>query len=579
MRSLPHRVRRRLTDHLVRLYGDATAAEVAPELVARVEAHLAAGAPQPLPEPTERDVLLITYPDQVREPGRAPLATLREVVVDRLGDVVSGVHLLPIHPWTSDDGFAVADYDRVDPSAGTWADVEAFRPALGLMLDAVVNHVSASHPWAVAWREGDERYAGFVRTADPDDDLSAVVRPRALPLLTPVATAAGTQHVWTTFSPDQHDLDVANPAVLLALTDVLLGYVRHGATMLRLDAIAFLWKEVGTPCIHHPRTHEVVALWRTVVDAVAPGTLIVTETNVPHEENLAYLGDGDDQAHLVYQFPLAPLVLSAFTSGDAGHLLAWARSLQPLAPGTTVLNVLGSHDGIGLRPAQGLLPPAEIARLVDTVRAHGGAVSFRGLADGGVAPYELNSVYLDALTHPSRPQAEAVDRHVAAHAVLLAMAGVPALYVHALLGSRNWPEGPEATGQPRSINRRKLDRAALEAELDDPGSLRHAVLGRLGARIRARRAEPAFHPAAPQRFPEVAAPVIAIERHRRDGSAVVVCLQSTAGEPVSVELTDLPADAAGVELCGGPGARTTAQGRLSLVLDPLEVRWLRFPAP
>lgn len=568
----------RLHEHAAAVYGPERAGEVAEALARRLARFRAEHPRAPLPAPTERDVVLITYPDQVREPGRAPLATLRDVVRERLGHLVSAVHLLPIHPWTSDDGFSVADHDVVDPAAGDWADVQAFRPELGLMLDAVVNHVSASHPWARGWREGDPRRAGYIRTGDPGADHSAVVRPRALPLLTPVETVRGTEHVWTTFSADQHDLDFAEPAVLLAVTDVLLAYVAHGASMLRLDAVAFLWKEPGSSCIHHPRTHEIVRLWRTVVDLVAPGTLIVTETNVPHEENIAYLGAGTDMAHLVYQFPLAPLVLSAFTSGDVGHLRRWAAALDPLAPGTSVLNVLGSHDGVGLRPAQGLLPPTEIVRLVDRVRAHGGAVSFRGLPDGGVAPYELNSVYFDALNPPDEDEHVAVARQVAAHSVALCLAGVPALYVHALLGSRNWPEGPRLTGAPRSINRRKLDRAALEAELDDPASLRHRVLAALGERIVARRAEPAFHPAGAQRVLDAPPSVLAVERTRPDGSARVLCLVNAADRPVAVPLSGLPPHAEAEELCGRGGLVVDAAGSAVAHLSPLGVSWLRLPA-
>jgi glucosylglycerate phosphorylase len=569
----------RLREHAAALYGAEASEDVAAALAERVERFRADHPREPLPPPAQDDVVLITYPDQVREPGRAPLVSLREVVTQHLGDLVSAVHLLPVHPWTSDDGFAVADYATVDPRAGDWSDVEAFRPGLGLMLDAVVNHVSASHPWARGWRAGEEAYDGFIRTEDPAADLSEVVRPRALPLLTPVETVRGTECVWTTFSADQHDLDFRTPAVLLAVTDVLLDYLGHGATMLRLDAIAFLWKEVGTACIHHPRTHEVVRLWRTVVDLVAPGTLIVTETNVPHRENLSYLGMGADEAHLVYQFPLAPLVLSAFTAGDVTCLRGWAQDLEALRPGTSVLNVLGSHDGIGLRPAQGLLTPPEIARLVDRVRAHGGAVSFRALPDGGVSPYELNTVYFDALNAPDEDLDVAVARQRAAHAVVLALAGVPALYVHALLGSRNWHDGPAQTGAPRSINRRKLDRAELEAELRDPTSLRSRVLAALGELIRIRRAEPAFHPAGAQHVLAAPDAVLAIERRAPDGSAVVVALHNAATSSVEVRLRSqgVPAGAEGADLVSGAPVAVGADGLLATTLPPLAVAWLRFP--
>jgi glycosidase len=568
----------RLRQHLDVVYPSDVAARTTERLV-----ELVAGAPRPrhpVHPPDERDVVLITYPDQVRDPAgtATPLRCLRGLVDRRLDDVVTAVHLLPLHPSTSDDGFAVADYDAVDPAVGTWEDVAAFRPGLGLMLDAVVNHVSASHPWVRGWRRGDPRLAGFVRTADPAVDLSAVVRPRALPLLTPMETTRGVEDVWTTFSADQVDLDYREPDVLVAVTAVLLDYVARGATMLRLDAVAFLWKEEGTDCIHRPETHEIVKLWRTIIDEVEHGVRIVTETNVPHAENMAYLGRGDDQAHLVYQFPLAPLVLAAFTSGDATALTEWARSLPDMAPGTAVLNVLGSHDGIGLRPVQGLLPPAEIARLVDRVRAHGGAVSFRALADGGVAPYELNCVYFDALNPPDEVPHTAVARFLAAHSVPLVMAGVPALYVHALLGSRNWHEGPATTGAPRSINRQKLVVDQLERELAASDGLRRVVLDGIRARVAARRGEPAFHPEAPQRILAVHPQVFAVERTARDGTSRVLAVHNTGATPVTASLDGAPPDAAAEDLLGETGARTDGAGACRVTLDGYEVRWLRFSA-
>ncbi|MGH3588768.1 MAG: alpha-amylase family glycosyl hydrolase, partial [Pseudonocardia sp.] len=301
----------RLREHLSRVYGDEAAAATMPQLVTLLDDfaerrpdHAGSGV-----EPfDERDIVLISYGDQVHEPGHPPLDTLHQFLAAHAPQI-SGLHLLPHYPSTSDDGFAVADFTAVDPALGTWSDVSGLGSDFHLMLDAVVNHTSASHPWFTGWLDGDPRYEGFYIDVDPATDLDSVTRPRTTPLLTP--TRSG-RWVWTTFSADQVDLDYSNPAVLLAVTEVLLEYVAHGARLLRLDAIAFLWKRVGTSCIHLPETHEIIRFWRTVLDLVAPGTLIVTETNVPHRENLTYLGDGTDEAHLVYQFALPPLTLAAF---------------------------------------------------------------------------------------------------------------------------------------------------------------------------------------------------------------------------------------------------------------------------
>ncbi|MBA2528675.1 MAG: alpha-glucosidase C-terminal domain-containing protein [Euzebyales bacterium] len=575
--------RARLRAHLALLYPGPAADDTLPRLVALLEGHRVAGTRSARSGRAlfdETDVALITYPDQLREPGVAPLRTLADFLARRVAGAVSAVHLLPFYPATSDDGFAVADYRAVDPAVGDWGDVAAVGQRFDLMFDAVVNHTSTACAWFKGWLADEPDRRGFYRAVDPATDLSAVTRPRTSPLLTPFPAATGTRHVWTTFSADQADLDYATPDVLLAVTRVLLDYVAHGARILRLDAIAYLWKEIGTPCVHLPQTHEIVRLWRTVLDAVAPGTLLITETNVPHAENVSYFGDGADEAHLVYQFPLAPLVLSAFHLADTSTLQEWLAGVSTPSPTTAFFNFLSSHDGVGVRPAEGLLTPAEIGQLCRLARAHGGGVSAKADPGGRLSPYELNTVYFDALTEVDSREAPSrqVDRFLAAHSILLALAGVPGIYVQSLLGSRNWTEGVERTGQLRTINRQKFDRAALEAELDDPASLRHQVFTRLLDRIAVRTAEPCFHPNGAQRVLATGPRVLCFERHAPDGSAAVVCATNLSGRHQSVDLgSDRGLTLRGrfVDLCGGPHLSTDAAGRLPVELPPYGVCWLR----
>ena len=577
-------VRARLRRHLQVLYPPKAAREAEAALV-RVLAPWFEGRPISNPPTSlfsERDAILITYGDQFRAAGQTPLATLRGFVADHLTPEVSTVHLLPIHPWTSDDGFSVADFATVDPALGTWEDVRAFRPDVDLMLDAVVNHTSASHSWFRRFLAGDPAYEDFYMAASPQVDLTRVTRPRATPLLHPFDAVDGLRHVWTTFSADQVDLDYRNPQVLAAMTAALLRYVANGARLIRLDAIAFLWKQIGTPCVHLPQTHEVVKLWRTIVDAVSPGTLLITETNVPHVENVAYFGRGDDEAHLVYQFPLAPLVLHAFDRGNATTLRIWAEGLRTPAEDTTFFNFLGSHDGIGLRPVEGILSSEDVQRLVDRVQRHGGGVSFRSNPDGSSSPYELNTVYFDALNDPfaDEPQDVQVDRMMASQSILLALAGVPGLYVHALLGSRNWREGTEKLGSLRAINRQKLDLESVLAELEDPRSLRHAVWTRMRGMLAVRRSEPAFHPNAPQRVLSADPGLLVIERTPQDGSSTVVCVTSVVDDERALDLgpqAGLPAGCAWTSLLGDEpdSVHTDAEGRLGAQVPPYGVLWLK----
>ncbi|MGD9048724.1 MAG: sugar phosphorylase, partial [Anaerolineae bacterium] len=431
---------------------------------------------------TERDAILITYGDQFQEPGVPPLETLHGVLTTTLGRPVSGVHILPFFPYSSDDGFSVIDYTQVDPALGTWTDIGRLGTDFRLMFDAVINHISRESTWFQAFLAGDPDYSDWFITVEPGTDLSQVVRPRALPLLTPVQTASGQMLVWTTFSDDQIDLNYANPAVLLKILEILLLYVEEGARLIRLDAIAYLWKTIGTPCIHLEATHRVVKLMRCVLDAVAPGVLIITETNVPHQENISYFGSptpeglSTDEAQLVYQFPLAPLVMHSLLSGNAAALSRWAATLSAPA-GAAFFNFTASHDGIGLMPARGVLSEAEIQALVDATLAHGGRVSYKANPDGSRSVYELNISYFDAISNPSasEPQTTQVQRFIASQSIMLSLAGIPGIYIHSLIGSQSWHQGLAQTGRNRTINRQKLDRTVLEQQIGDPHSLRHQV--------------------------------------------------------------------------------------------------------
>lgn len=512
------------------------------DLLARhTAAHLPGTPARPRLPLTAADVMLITYGDQVREPGVAPLRTLAEFCARHLRGIVSAVHLLPHYPYTSDDGFAVADYRAVNPDLGTWEDVAALGRSFDLMFDAVFNHLSAQSEWFQRFLADDPAFRDFFVTVQGNPDLSQVVRPRALPLLTDFASASGPRRVWTTFSADQVDLNVRNPAVLLALLDTLLFYVARGARFLRLDAIAYLWKEIGTPCIHLPQTHAVIRLMRAVLDRAAPDTLLITETNVPHRDNLSYFGDGTNEAQLVYNFALPPLVLHALLRGDATHLARWAASLRLPSDQVTFFNFTASHDGIGLNPARGILPPAEIDFLVARCEAHGGFISYKDNPDGSRSPYEMNIVYFDALSNAAAAEALTVqaDRFLVSQAIMLALAGMPGIYVHSLFGSRNDRAAALASGIPRRINRRKFTRAELERELADAPSLRHRVFAGYRRLLEARVRHPAFGPLAEQQVLALPPAVFGLLRSTSDET--LLALHNVTSETVNLRL---PAEAA-----------------------------------
>ncbi len=580
----------RVRAHLEAIYDARVAAEWTPRLLARMDA-AERGFAAPFVPPEDRlgpeTSVLITYADQVRHEGEPPLRTLRRLLHGPLDDAVAAVHLLPFFPSTSDDGFAVADYDRVDPAYGDWDDVAALGARHDLMFDAVLNHASASHPWFRGWLDGDPAYDGWFLEADPTADLSATVRPRTTPLLTPFATPDGTRHVWTTFGPDQVDLNYRTPAVLDAMAGVLLDYARRGARLLRLDAVTYLWKEPGTSSVHLPRTHEIVRLIRTVLEACTPGVVVITETNVPHAENVSYFGRGDDEAQMVYNFALPPLALHAFHRGDARILRDWARGLTTPGSSTAFFNFLASHDGIGVRPVEGILPGAESRSLADRVRRHGGLVSAKTDVGGGESPYELNVSLYDALNEPERSEDEGVRRMVTAHALMLALPGVPALYVHSLLGSRNDLRRLRETGRARSINRGRFDWATLRRELADPAHRRARVLAGIRGWLRIRARHPAFDPAAPATWPDAPDGVAAVVRHAPDGSAVA-CLHEIGGTGARLDLARTVGRSSG-RADGRTDARAATREARDLgsgapmdagaevALGPYETRWIALP--
>lgn len=569
-----------ILEKLAFLYGPARGTASHQRLMTRLDdfrarhPDLSAGAFDPAQRVTERDVMLITYGDSLWEPGVPPLETLHRFLTQRVGADLSAVHILPFFPYSSDDGFAVIDYQAVDRALGGWRDVRRLGADFKLMFDAVINHISAQSDWVKAFQAGDPAYQNHFITMDPATDLASVVRPRSLPLLTELETARGTQHVWTTFSADQLDLNFANPDVLLAVIDILLFYVSQGMSFIRLDAIAYLWKEIGTPCIHLPQTHTVVRLVRNVLDYVAPQVAIITETNVPHAENVSYFGDGTDEAQLVYQFTLPPLTLHALVTGDASILSDWAAGLEKVSDQTTFFNFTASHDGIGVRPVEGILSGEQVEALVARARAHGGAVSYKTNSDGSQSPYELNINYFDALSDPAsdEPPELQVRRFMVSQAIQLAFMGMPGIYIHSLLGSRNWNAGVEQTGRLRSINREKLRASTVEDALSDPSSLRSQVFGAYRHLLGQRIQQPAFHPNGPQQVLRPHPALFTLLRTSPDGDQKVVAIHNVANQRVPLDLAALPLTGVRHFRDLISGAAIGAAGTLDVA--PYQVLWL-----
>jgi len=559
------RIRRRLEF----IYGAEKAPQTAAAVMSLVEkywrAEAAPGAPW-----SERDALLITYGDSILEGGAAPLAVLRDFLRERVGDAVTMLHLLPFYPYSSDDGFAVKDFRSVNPALGTWADIEALARDYRCVFDAVINHVSASSVYMEGYAAGDPAYADFFIEMDPRADTSSVMRTRDTPLVRPYETAEGEKWLWTTFSRDHVDLNWANPRVFVEILDVLLFYASKGAQVLRLDAVPYLWKEPGTSCIHLARTHELIKLFRDVLDLSFPGVLLLSESNVPHRENLSYLGDGGDESQMIYNFILAPLVLFAIATGDAAKLTDWAKTIGHPGERATFLNVTATHDGIGMRPAEGILAEEERQFLVDLAFARNGEITGRKNSDGTVSVYELNINYFDAVNDPNAgdPAEGEVRRFILSQAIALCFVGIPGIYIHSLVGSRNDTRAVAETGIARRINRAKINRADLQRELDAPRSLRARVFREYMRMLAVRARRRAFHPNAAQEVLDLGPALFALRRRHPSGDEVVA-LHNVTGREVK---TDVGVDGGLVDLLDGP--RCAAVRGRSLEMAPWQVRWL-----
>ena len=487
----------------------------------------------------EKDSILICYGDSVLEPEQKPLVSLKSFLDTYSKDIIGGVHILPFYPFTTDDGFSVLDYSTVNPSLGDWDDIIAIAKDYSLMADLVINHCSARSLWFDNFKKNRTPGRNFFYTASPEDDLSAVVRPRTNELLREVETSEGTQHVWCTFSHDQVDLNFKNPEVLKEFVKIIRQYLDHGVRIFRLDAVAFLWKEIGTSCLNLEQTHEMVRLLRSLIEQARPDAIIITETNIPNRENLAYFGNANE-AHCIYNFSLPPLLVNTLVTGSCDYLKQWMMSMPPARNGTAYFNFIASHDGIGLRPAEGLLDEKEIDSLVSTMQKFGGLISWRNAENGKRKPYEINISLFDALQGTKDGADEnGLQRFLCAHAIMLALEGIPGIYIHSLVGTRNDYQRAENSGHNRAINRHQWDYKALQNELNDESSAHHLVYNRLKSLLNIRSNQSAFHPNATQFTLHLGSQLFGFWRQSMDREQSIFCVSNISNEIQTLEMSDL----------------------------------------
>ncbi len=514
---------------------------------------------------------VITYGNSIIDGEHKPLSLLQDFVTENLKGVIKGVHILPYFPYTSDDGFAITDYRAVDSGLGGWEDIERIGREFRLMSDLVLNHCSSQSSWFNEFRMGHAPYKDFFFTASPEDDLSSVVRPRAHPLLRKVETADGDKYVWCTFSHDQVDFDFSNPEVLLEFLRIMRFHINRGVRTIRLDACAFIWKEVGTSCIHLPQTHEIIRLMRVLADYSEESIVLITETNVPNVENLSYFGNRNE-AHMIYNFSLPPLIVHALMTGTSQFLNAWQMAMPPAQMGCAYFNFTASHDGIGLRPAESLLSDEAIGEMVETVKSFGGRVSMRQLSDGSMRPYEMNVSLFDALKGTVKGEDEHnIARFLCSQTIAMALEGIPAFYIHSLLATSNDYEGVEKSGHNRAINRHRWNYDALQEALADETTQHARVFNAMRELIGIRTRQPAFHPNATQFTLHLGEKLFGFWRQSVDRTQSIFAINN-----VTDETLEIPAMA--LNLIGGEqwidliSGEAASDAKISFA--PYQCRWI-----
>ena len=565
----------RVSEHLSIIYPDLNTKKLASELIA--EMGMGRNIQRPTPHRNhwdQGDAILITYGNTIQSSGELPLVTLSRFLDKYLKRQFTAIHILPFFPFSSDDGFSVIDYSTVNPSLGDWENIESISKKYKLMSDLVINHISSRSRWFENYKNDVTPGKDYFIEGNPSDDSSKVVRPRNSPLLTSVRTKAGIRHVWSTFSGDQIDLNFRNPNVLKEFVSIVRSYLNHGITIFRMDAVPFLWKQKGTSCTNLQPTHEIIKLFHTLIEYYFPSALIVCENNVPSNENLTYFGNANE-AHVIYNFSLPPLLIYTLLTGRCSHLKNWMMSMPPAQSGTTYLNFIASHDGIGLRPLDGLISDDEVDKLVEKTKQSGGRVTYRKSREGSDKPYELNITLFDLLksTFDSDEDNYSVERFLCAHSIMFALEGIPAVYIQSIFGSHNDLDRLEHTQRNRSINRHIWDEFELEKELSDRQSPHARIFAELKRLLSIRKKQSAFHPNATQYTLHISDDIFAFWRQSINRDQSIFCISNVTATEKLINLRD-------INLINTDEWKDLIGGRLyfniqeQLSLSPYQVLWI-----
>ena len=485
---------------------------------------------------SENTILLITYADSInRGVSGKTLNDFGKFYKQYLEKFINSIHFLPFFPSSGDGGFSVKNHNDVDKAYGTWEDIQSLSKKANIMTDLVLNHSSSKGDWYKNFLDDKNPGKNYFYVVDKNYDCSKVVRPRDHDLLTEIELQNKKKFLWCTFSHDQIDLNFKNPDVLLEFIRLILKLSSYGIKIFRLDAVAFIWKQPGTTCLNLSQTHEIIKLLRDIVDQLDKNLIIVTETNLPKQENLSYFGK-NDEAHWIYNFSLPPLIVNTFLFEDSVALTKWSMKMPPAQLGNAYLNFIASHDGIGMRPAEGVLSDKEIKKMLQRLKKNGSKFSMRKLSNNEEKVYEANISLFNALqfTDSDLKGKFALKRFIAAHCIILAIEGVPAFYFNSLFATQNDQETFASTGVKRNLNRYKWHYSTLVNLIKTNNTTEKNCYETFKKLISIRKIQPAFHPNATQFTLNLDKNIFAVWRQSRDRKQSIFALTNVSSKTIKL---------------------------------------------
>ena len=474
---------------------------------------------------SEKTTMVICYGDSIYSKNKKHLKTFQAFFNKKLNKFIDTIHFLPFYPSSSDSGFAVKDHYKIDSKFGNWLNIKNFSSKAHIMADMVINHASARGLWFKNFLKEKKPGKDYFLLINSKFNASKVVRPRDHKLLKEINIFKKKEYLWRTFSDDQIDLNFYNPKVLLRFIKIMLNLIKNGVTIFRLDAIAYLWKKSGTKCINLKQTHEIVKVLRIVSDSLNIKSIIVTETNLPEKENLSYFGN-NDESNWIYNFTLPPLLIYSLLFENGSCLNAWCKKLPQTKKGNSYLNFIASHDGIGMRPLEGIINNQSIKKLLLRLKKNGSKFSYRKVNNNKKKVYESNITVFDALKVSDKDKKGLYNfqRYIAAHAIMFSFEGVPAIYFNSLFGKSNDEARYVITGNNRDVNRFKWNELNILKKIKNNSSKEYYIFETLKYLLNIRKKQKAFHPNAYRTNINLGDNFFCIKRVSLDKKQTILCI-------------------------------------------------------